>query len=427
MIEAVERLVKLLESENVEWEVFYQFGRSGSFRIERETLERSQRKFYSGIGLRVGLKGRLGFSYITGLHPSEEELKKLVERAIKLARISEVPFRGFPTSERVNRVKGIYDGEIDEIPFEDAHRLALEYAGLMREKKGEETLSGSLSLAVGTSGVVNSNGIELEERSTYMGVSAYAVLSEPPGTGSYRQSFTSLQPVEELERAVEKAVDEARLSARAKKLELYSGELVLEPNALASLIEVFLSNLYGDEVYHGRSRFSKPGDEVGSFTLVDDSTLPALPGSYSFDGEGVPGQRTVLVGDGIVRNFLLDNTYASFLGMESTGNALRTFRSVPYIGTSNLIIEPGDESLEDYEGVIVRRVFGEHTANPVSGDFSLTVELGYVVENGELNPFKDNMLVGNVFELLRTLKPGKEIERISSFLSPRAIVEGRLV
>ncbi|WP_099210011.1 TldD/PmbA family protein [Thermococcus henrietii] len=427
MIEAVERLVKLLESENVEWEVFYQFGRSGSFRIERETLERSQRKFYSGIGLRVGLKGRLGFSYITGLHPGEEELKKLVERAIKLTKISEVPFRGFPTSGRVNRVRGIYDREIDEIPFEDAHRLALEYAELMREKKGEETLSGSLSLAVGTSGVVNSNGIELEERSTYMGVSAYAVLSEPPGTGSYRQSFTSLQPVEELERAVEKAIDEARLSARARKLEPYSGELVLEPNALASIVEVFLSNLYGDEVYHGRSRFSKPGDEVGSFTLVDDSTLPALPGSYSFDGEGSPGQRTVLVGDGIVRNFLLDNTYASFLVMESTGNALRTFRSVPYIGTSNLILEPGEESLEDYEGVIVRKVFGEHTANPVSGDFSLTVELGYVVENGELRPFKDNMLVGNVFELLRTLKPGKEVERISSFLSPRAIVEGRLV
>ncbi|AHL22824.1 TldD/PmbA family protein [Thermococcus nautili] len=427
MIEAVERLVKLLERENVEWEVFYQFGRSGSFRIERETLERSQRKFYSGIGLRVGLKGRLGFSYITGLHPSEEELKKLVERAVKLAKISEVPFRGFPASGRVNRVKGIYDGEIDEIPFEEAHKLALEYAELMREKKGKETLSGSLSLAVGTSGVVNSNGIELEERSTYMGVSAYAVLSEPPGTGSYRQSFTSLQPVEELERAVEKAIDEARLSARARKLEPYSGELVLESNALASIMEVFLSNLYGDEVYHGRSRFSKPGDEVGSFTLVDDSTLPELPGSYSFDGEGSPGQRTVLVGDGIVRNFLLDHTYASFLGMESTGNALRTFRSVPYIGTSNLILEPGEESLEDYEGVIVRKVFGEHTANPVSGDFSLTVELGYVVENGELKPFKDNMLVGNVFELLRTLKPGKEIERISSFLSPRAIVEGRLV
>jgi len=104
MIEAVERLVKLLERENVEWEVFYQFGRSGSFRIERETLERSQRKFYSGIGLRIGLKDRLGFSYITGLHPSDENLERLVKRAVKLAKVSEVPFRGFPTPKKVKTI-----------------------------------------------------------------------------------------------------------------------------------------------------------------------------------------------------------------------------------------------------------------------------------------------------------------------------------
>ncbi|WP_297468329.1 TldD/PmbA family protein [Thermococcus sp.] len=427
MIEAVERLVRLLEGENVEWEVFYQFGRSGSFAIERETLERSQRKFYSGIGLRIGLKGRLGFSYITGLHPSGDELENLVKRTMKLARISEVPFRGFPEKEKTPPVKGLYDRRIDEIPFEEAHSMALEYAELMSEKKKNETISGSFSLAVGTSGIVNSNGIELEERSTYMGVSAYAVISDPPGTGSYRQSFTSLQNFGELERAVESAIGDARLSAGAKKLEPFTGELVLEPEAVSSLLDVFLGNLYGDEVYHGRSRFSRPGEEIGSFTLVDDSTLEGFPGSYSFDGEGTPGQRTVLVEEGVIKSFLLDYTYASFLEMKSTGNALRSFRSVPYIGTSNVILESGEESLEDYEGIVVKRVFGEHTANPVSGDFSLTVELGYVVRNGELRPFKDNMLVGNVFELLKTLKPGRKARRISSFLSPRVLVEGRLV
>ena len=427
MIEAVERLARILEQENLEWEVFYQFGRSGSFEIERETLERSQRKFYSGIGLRVGLKGRLGFSYITGLHPSDETLERLVRRTVKLAKVSEVPFRGFPSPKGVRTVGNLYDRRIDEIPFEEAHSMAIEYSELMRELKNGETLSGSFSLAVGTKGVVNSNGIELEERSTYMGVSAYAVVREPPGTGSYRQTYRSLQPQEELENAVRKAIDEARLSSRAKRLEAYSGELVLEPEAVSAIFDIFLANLYGDEIYHERSRFSKVGEEVGDFTLVDDSTLDGFPGSYSFDGEGVPGQRTVLVENGILRNFLLDHTYASFLAMESTGNAVRSFRSVPYIGTSNVVIETGDMELDDYEGVIVRKVFGEHTANPVSGDFSLTVELGYAVKNGELRPFKDNMLVGNVFELLKTLKPGKKAKRLSTFLSPRVLIEGRLV
>ena len=64
----IDELIGILERENVEWEIYWEKGRGGSFRIERERLERSQRKFHSGIGLRVGYRGKLGFSYITGLN-----------------------------------------------------------------------------------------------------------------------------------------------------------------------------------------------------------------------------------------------------------------------------------------------------------------------------------------------------------------------
>ncbi|WP_367884646.1 PmbA/TldA family metallopeptidase [Thermococcus sp. JCM 11816] len=107
MIDVIESLAGILNSKDVEWEIYWESGRSGSFRIERETLDRSQRKFYSGIGLRVGLNGKLGFSYITGIHHSRSELEKFVERTIKLAKVSEVPFRGFPVPSKVPKVKNI--------------------------------------------------------------------------------------------------------------------------------------------------------------------------------------------------------------------------------------------------------------------------------------------------------------------------------
>jgi len=414
-----ERLVEMLERRNLEWEIFYQFGRSGSFEVERGELTRAGRHFHSGIGLRVG-GHYTGFSYITGMNPDKRELEKLLERAVKLAKVSGVPFTGFPEGRGVE-VRGLYDRRIDEIPFEEAHALALDYARLLRDRG---RLSGSMGLAVTTVGVMNSNGTALEARFTMMSASALALLGR--GSGAAWQAYTSLS-FEELDDLVNRALWEAELSARAKKLEPRSGELVLEPSALVPLVEMLLRNLRGDEVYHGRSRFSSPGDEIGSFTLVDDSTLPAFPGSYPFDGEGSPGQRTVLIENGVVRNFLLDHTYASFLGMTSTGNAQRTFRSVPRIGPSNVLMEPDGEGLGDYEGVIVRKVFGEHTANPVTGDFSLTVELGYVIEKGEIRPFRDNMLVGNLFELLKTLRPGEEVERLGNYLLPRALVEARLL
>ncbi|NJE02387.1 TldD/PmbA family protein [Thermococcus sp. JdF3] len=428
----IDELIGILERENVEWELYWERGRGGSFRIERERLERSQRKFHSGIGLRIGYRGKLGFSYITGLAHDRETLENFVKRTIKLARISEVPFAGFPSGGKPRPVGGLYDRLIDEIPFEDAHALAGDFASRMAELKGEGiTLSGSLAFGVNTYGVANSNGVFLEERSTGMSVSAYAVRGGGrTGTGSYYQSYRSLQPFEELERAITLAIEEAELSGAAGKLGGYSGALVLEPEAFGAILGILLENLYGDSVYFGRSRFSRPGEPAtaGGLTLIDDPSLEGFPGSYSFDGEGTPSRRTVLVEDGVLKSFLLDHTYASFLGMESTGNAVRDFRTMPHIGTSNLLVRPGGESLRDFEGVVVKKVFGEHTANPVSGDFSLTVELGYVVRNGELQPFRDNMLVGNAFEVLRSiLAVGRETVRRGSFVSPRVLTVARIV
>lgn len=424
----IDELVAILEGKNVEWEVYWERGRGGSFKIEREKVERSQRKFYSGVGLRIGYRGRLGFSYITGLNHDRKTLEDFVEKTIKLARVSEVPFVGFPEPGKPSKVENLYDRRIEEMPFEDAYSFASDFASMMGALKGDATLSGSLAFGVNTYGLVNSNGVELEDRSTGMSASVYAVLGT--GTGSYYQSYRLLQPLEELERGINEALRDAKLSAVAKPIDGHFGEVLLEPEAFQSVLSIFLENVFGDSVYFRRSRFSALGETVGSecLTIIDDATLPAGSGSYPFDGEGVPGKRTVLIEDGVLKSFLLDFTYASFLGMESTGNAVRDFRTKPHVGTSNLVVEPGKESLEDFEGVVVKDVFGEHTANPVSGDFSLAIGLGYVVKNGDIRPFRDNILSGNVFELLRSVSAvGKKPLRRGSFVSPRVLAGARIV
>ena len=74
----IDELIKILNRENIEWEVYWEIGRGSSFKIEKCELERAQRKYHSGIGLRVGYKGKQGFSYITGINHPKEELKKFV-------------------------------------------------------------------------------------------------------------------------------------------------------------------------------------------------------------------------------------------------------------------------------------------------------------------------------------------------------------
>lgn len=432
----IDELVKILNRENIEWEIYWEIGRGSSFKIEKCELERAQRKYHSGIGLRVGYNGKQGFSYITGLNHSKEELEKFVKKTIKLAKVGEVKFYGFPEKKPTTKVNGIYDKRIAELEFEEALDLGKEIAQRereLREKYGKSyTFSGRLAFGVAKDGIVNSNGIEMEEEGTAMSFSVYIVRKDGKvGSGDYYKASRTMMNFErELDIGLEKALQETELSYNAKPLDSFEGEIALEPHSVASVLGLFLSNLRGDSVYHKRSRFREVGEIVASesFTLVDDATLEGKIASYSFDGEGNPSQRTVLVEKGILKNFLLDETYARLLKMQSTGNAVRDFRTPPHIGTSNIIVGGKEENLEDFEGVIIRKVFGEHTANPISGDFSLTVGLGYIAKNGELIPFKDNMLVGNVFEFMNSITAvGKKKEELGAFISPRVLSMGKLV
>ncbi|USG99424.1 TldD/PmbA family protein [Thermococcus argininiproducens] len=432
----VDELIKILNRENIEWEVYWEVGRGSSFKIEKCKLKRAQRKYHSGIGLRIGYHGKQGFSYITGINHDKKTFENFVKRTIKLAKVGEVKFHGFPDKKPIKKVRGIYDKWISNLTFEEAFELGKEISQKeqeLRNKFGPEyTFSGRLAFGFAKDGIVNSNGINEEEEGTAMSFSIYIVRKgHRTGTGDYYKGSRQMIDFEkELETGLEKALEEVKLSYEAQKLEPYEGELVLEPHSVASLVGLFLSNLRGDSIYYKRSRFKEVGEEVASeaFTLIDDGTLEGKLGSYSFDGEGNPSQRTILVKNGVLSSFILDETYARLFGMESTGNGVRDFRTPPHIGTSNIVIEGKEEDLEDFEGIVVKKVFGEHTANPISGDFSLTVELGYLVKNGEKIPFKDNMFVGNIFEFVKSIRAvGKKKEELGAFISPRILGFGKIV
>lgn len=433
----IDELIKILNHKDIEWEIYWEIGRGSSFKIERCELVRAQRKYHSGIGLRIGYKGKVGFSYITGINHDKTSLERFVNRTIKLAKVSEVPFYGFSTNNKNRKVKSLYDRKIEEMSFDDAYSIALlltEKERELKERLGVEyAFSGGIAFGMSMDGIANSNGIEKIEKTTGMSVNIHIVKrAEKSGSGSYYRGFRLMPDFEkEFSIGLERALEEVELSYSAKKINGYHGEIILEPHAVASLVSILMSNLYGDNVYHKRSRFSKIGDSIASesFTLIDDATLEGKLGSYSFDGEGNPSQRTVLIEDGILKGFLFDETYAKLMNAKSTGNAVRDFRTVPHIGSSNVIIDGKRENLEDLEkAVVVKRVFGEHTANPLSGDFSLTIELGYLIENGEVKPFKDNMFAGNIFELINLIiNVGKEKEEVGSFLSPRVLTLGKII
>ncbi len=152
----------------------------------------------------------------------------------------------------------------------------------------------------------------------------------------------------------------------------------------------------------------KVGELVASplITVLDDATIPFKRGSFFFDDEGTPAQKTVLVEKGVLKGYMHDRLSAMKAGVESTGNGRREsyhFRPIPRM--TNTMIAPGEtdpasiiKSLD--KGLYVKKMGGGQV-NTVNGDFVFEVTEGYLIENGEAGELvRGATLTGNGPEVL---------------------------
>jgi PmbA protein len=142
----------------------------------------------------------------------------------------------------------------------------------------------------------------------------------------------------------------------------------------------------------------KLGQEIASplLTIVDDPFLEGGLGSRLYDGEGLAAKRLTLIEKGKLKSFFVDTYYGRKLGMEPTT-----------AGSSNLILDYGDQSLEDLvkgteNGILVTSFIGGNS-NPTTGDFSFGI-IGMLVEKGEIvKPVNEMNISGNIGDLLKRL------------------------
>lgn len=146
-----------------------------------------------------------------------------------------------------------------------------------------------------------------------------------------------------------------------------------------------------------------------NITIKDAKTLKNRPNNTLCDYEGSKRKDTIVVENGILKNFL-HNTYTSNkLKMTNTSNAKRgSWMSIPKVGPFNFYIE-GDAStdrdtlLNKIDGVYVTEIMGLHMADSISGDFSFGVD-GFLVHNGELvSYFKAATLADNFFDIMNRI------------------------
>jgi TldD protein len=154
----------------------------------------------------------------------------------------------------------------------------------------------------------------------------------------------------------------------------------------------------GASVYRGRQ-----GDKIGSDLIsgVDDATVAGAWGSFGFDDEGTPAQRTVLFERGVCTDYMTDRLRADELKLPRTGNARRqSYAHLPIPRMTNTYILPGDDDPTEIVRSVKRGLFCEQLGggqvDPASGDFVFGVAVGWLIENGELvHPVRGANLVGD--------------------------------
>ena len=109
-------------------------------------------------------------------------------------------------------------------------------------------------------------------------------------------------------------------------------------------------------------------------------------------------------------------------GARSTGNAVRSgYSDVPRVGIRNIIISSPDarDLLAETKGLLIGGLIGAHTANPISGDFSVEAKNAFFIAPGEeAKPIRSLMLAGNFFELLKDIEIGRDVRAIGSIVTP---------
>jgi len=427
------KLISLALREGAEQaEVYGMIGRSVDIDLRRDAVELASESFHRGLGLRAVIAGGVGFS-----STSDMSLLQYVANGAVLsarARGRDESWRSLPQPEKVVHPEGIFDFRLQEIGPEECLDAAKSMLSGCRTVKEAEPVAGSVACVCGTHFVINSLGMQLIEDSTHMHASLETIArGADVATGSDFYISRSYQP--SLEDVGHAAAQQACSSLGGVKAESGTFDVLLKPLAIAELLDyTLLPAITADNVQKGRSSLrGRVGEMISaeSLLIADDGLLPGGLDSSAFDGEGVPSQRTVLIDEGILKGYLYDSYTAGKDGLASTGNAVRSgYTGLPGVGIRNIIVssrEPQD-LLAETKGLLVGGLIGAHTANPISGDFSVEAKNAFLIGPGEVGrPISSLMLAGNFFELLKDIEVGRDVRAVGAIVTPTVKVRMKVV
>lgn len=424
-------------------EIFIKSSRNLSVEIKGQSIDSLKSSLSFGYSLRIIRNRRLGFAYSS----AREEKDAVIRNALEAAEYTEEDGSlDLPDAADFADVE-VVDPEIGNIlavlpgprSEEDATEnvMLLERSVYEEDKRIKKVRKAAGSFTYSETGILNSKSLKTKYASTSCSAQVSAI-AEEAGESQMGWDFEGSRFLREIsfENVGRSAARNAVRLLGSRKIGGCRAYVILDNSVATDFIGIFASLVSSEAVQKGKSLLAgKRGKRVISskINMIDSGLLPRKLGSSPVDDEGVPAREKVVINEGVLETYLHNTYTAKKDGVSSTGNAVRgSYAALPSVGVTNLFISPA--SLRDAfskdkifsvieKGLYVMDAMGVHTANPISGEFSIGVS-GIWIENGEPRyPVKEAVISGNILEFFEKIEAaGDDLRFYGNIGAPSLII-----
>ena len=423
--------------------------------FEKKQVKRIEDRSDRGIGLRVLLVNNGTSSVGSSFTMSTDRIavEDAVHNALIVAKTKkpDTVALSFETETKKRpALPGLTDRKVKETDENTAAVLASRLIKTASEDKRIRSVSGDITFCYSQNFFLNSLGVIGQYDGTLFTATVWTTAKQAGSIGSAYDGFASrfLKPESAID-ASRSAAETAISQLKPKAAKPGKADVILGPEAMEALSASTLAfSLRADFVQKNQSPLAgKIRQKIAStaLRLEDNPVLSGHAGSKPYDDEGHPTVRKMIIEKGELLTYLHDHRTTMQEGGDKAGNALRVstpdlmrkYIGEPQILPHNLIIKPGKHSLDSLvsqvkDGIYAKSLMGAHTANRVTGEFSVVPQMAYKITDGEIEyAIKDTVLSGSLLELLGNIREvGHDplhmlsISGDSSFTAPPVLVEG---
>lgn len=408
---------------------------------EPELVEEAGSK---SLGLRVMRGQQVAVTHTSDF--TEAGLSRFIDDALELAKLSQPdPFAGPPDPSLLSRAQDhadlqLFDPAVNDIDAARAIEMAkrCEKAALGFDKRLTNSEGANVSRQAGASALVTSGGFRGGVRGTYTSISVHPVADDADGKKRSGYYWSARRFADQLEDAEAVGLEAARRTLQklgSRKLDTQEVAVIFDPDAGRSILGLLASCINGGAIWRKSSYLlEREGQQVASslVNVIDDPLIPRGPGSRPFDGEGLISRRNNIVEAGILKTFILDTYSAKKLNKQSTGNASRGSSGGVGPSTTNLILQPGKQSVEQLLKSTERALYVTDMMgfgfNAVTGDFSRGAS-GFWIERGERKfPVSEVTISLNLDDILKRIDGiADDLDLRTSVCTPTFRVSGMTV